>query len=85
MDGFDSEGRLVSQEEAKKVADRIVGKTGNIADFKTTDKSKAPPLPFSLSALQTECSAKLGLSAQETLDVAQRLYENNKMHHVPTQ
>ena len=83
MDGLDSEGRLISQEEAKKVVDRINGKTGSVYDYKTSDKSKAPPLPYSLSALQTECSAKLGLSAQETLDVAQVLYERYKVTTYP--
>lgn len=82
-EGLDSEGRLIDPQVAKKVVDRILGKTGKVESFKSTDKSTAPPLPYSLSALQTECSAKFGLSAQETLDVAQRLYEQHKVTTYP--
>lgn len=45
--------------------------------------SEAPPLPFDLSGLQQECSRRFGMGAQETLDSAQRLYEQWKATTYP--
>lgn len=80
---FDVEGRLVDKAFAQKIADDIAGKTGKVEAFKSQNKSKAPPLPHSLATLQQECSKKLGLTAQETLDVAQALYEKHKATTYP--
>src|SRR5690606_33376006 len=65
------------------ISQKISGKTGKITEFTTTVKSKAPPLPYSLSALQAECSSKLSLTAQQTLEVAQALYETHKATTYP--
>lgn len=81
--GLDSEGRLVDKSVSDAVAIRIKGKSGIISEYKSQDKSTPQPLPYSLSALQTECSAKFGLSAQETLEVAQKLYETYKVTTYP--
>ena len=81
--GLDPEGRLTDKAVAEEINERISGKTGKIEIYAASDKSKAPPLPYSLSALQTDCSAKFGLSAQETLDVAQGLYEKHKLTTYP--
>ncbi|AKF52525.1 Topoisomerase IA [Pseudomonas syringae pv. syringae HS191] len=49
-----------------------------------TKRGKDPaPLPFDLSTLQEVCSAKLGMGVQETLDVAQSLYETHKATTYP--
>lgn len=82
-DGLDSEGRLIDKKVAEAVGLKISGKTGKITEFTTTVKSKSPPLPYSLSALQSECSSKLGLTAQQTLEVAQSLYETHKATTYP--
>ena len=81
--GLDSEGRLVDKDVAGRIANKIAGKTGQVESFETAKKSKAPPLPFDLSGLQKELSAKLGFTAQKTLDVAQRLYETHKVTSYP--
>jgi DNA topoisomerase-3 len=44
---------------------------------------EAPPLPFDLSTLQEVCSHRLGLGVQETLDIAQSLYETHKATTYP--
>ncbi|WP_257571472.1 DNA topoisomerase, partial [Salmonella enterica] len=46
-------------------------------------ESEIAPLPFSLSALQIEAAKKYGLSAQEVLDICQRLYETHKLITYP--
>lgn len=82
-EGLDSEGRLIDKKVADAIGLKISGKTGKITEFSTSIKSKAPPLPYSLSALQAECSSKLSLTAQETLEVAQSLYETHKATTYP--
>lgn len=48
-----------------------------------TKESEIAPLPFSLSALQIEAAKKYGLSAQEVLDICQKLYETHKLITYP--
>ncbi|HBD36990.1 MAG TPA: hypothetical protein DC084_25745, partial [Cupriavidus sp.] len=38
---------------------------------------EGPPLLFDLSTLQEVCSKQLGLDVQETLQIAQALYETH--------
>jgi len=82
-EGLDPSGRLVDKAVAERIAAKIVGKTGKVQSFTSTNKSKQPPLPYSLSALQTDCSRKLGLTAAQTLEVAQSLYEKHKATTYP--
>jgi len=44
---------------------------------------EAPPLPFDLGTLQQVCSRQLALDVQETLDLAQALYETHKATTYP--
>lgn len=81
--GLDSEGRLIDKSVAEAITKKIAGKTGRVTEFTRSAKSRSAPLPYSLSALQSECSSKLGLTAQETLDVAQALYEKHKATTYP--
>lgn len=81
--GLDSEGYLIDKTVAQSVLDRISGKPGTISEFETKNNSKGPPLPYKLSTLQQVCSAKFGLTAQQTLDVAQSLYEKHKATSYP--
>lgn len=68
--------RRVDQEsEAKDIIDRCNGKSAvvsNITQKQCRDKSSAL---YDLTTLQRESNKLLGLSAQQTLDVAQSLYE----------
>ncbi len=73
--GLDDAGRLVDEAVAKELADKFKGKSGQVCDFINEEKSKAAPLPHCLSSLQKAASAKFGMSAQEVLDTAQKLYE----------
>ena len=82
-DGLDSEGRLVDKAVAEKICQKVAGKDGRVRAFRSDIKSKAPPLPFSLSALQSECGTRLGLTAKEVLDTAQSLYEKHKATTYP--
>jgi len=81
--GLDSEGRLTSLPTAQDIINSVAGQTGKILSFESTDGQEAPPLPFTLSKLQAAASAKFGLSAQDTLNCAQALYETHKLTSYP--
>jgi DNA topoisomerase-3 len=51
--------------------------------LRTERMREVAPLPFDLGTLQEVCSKKLGLGAQETLDIAQALYETHKVITYP--
>jgi len=79
----DSEGRCTSEPAARTVAQRLAGHEGRVTLAETKRLSEPPPLPFDLSGLQQECSRRFGMGAQETLDSAQRLYEQWKATTYP--
>ena len=73
--GLDASGRLVDFTQVAAVLKRVNGVEGVVTESLRENKSKAAPLPHSLSSLQKAASAQLGMSAQEVLDTAQALYE----------
>lgn len=81
--GLDAEGRLINLPTAQAIINAVAGQTGKIASFESTDGQDLPPLPFTLSKLQAAASAKHGLSAQDTLNAAQSLYEVHKLTSYP--
>ncbi len=48
---------------------------GTIASIQKTTEKKKPPLLFNLAELQAECSKRFKISPDETLKIAQELYE----------
>ncbi|MHB1565141.1 MAG: DNA topoisomerase 3 [Acidiferrobacter sp.] len=81
--GLDAEGRLVNLPAAQAIINSVAGQTGKVLSFESTDGQEGPPLPFTLSKLQAAASAKFGLSAQDTLNAAQSLYEVHKLTSYP--
>lgn len=79
----DEEGRVLSRPLAENVAQRIQGKLGLVNKVKQQPKRNAPPLPYSLSALQIDANKRFGLSAQQVLDTCQLLYEKHKLITYP--
>ena len=83
-DACDEQGRCLKQELAQQAADamRRAG-SARLVKLATERMREAAPLPFDLGTLQEVCSKKLGLGAQETLDIAQALYETHKVITYP--
>jgi len=83
-DACDDQGRCLKQELAREAAEamRRAG-SARLIELKTERMRETPPLPFDLGTLQELCSKKLGLGAQETLDIAQALYETHKVITYP--
>lgn len=80
----DAAGRCLQQPVAQQAADRI--RTGREAQVLTVDTERVrevAPLPFDLGTLQEVCSRQFGLDVQETLDIAQSLYETHKATTYP--
>ena len=71
----DDAGRVLDRAIADAVAGKVAGQAGQVVKFEASEKKQAAPLPFSLSSLQATANKKLGLSAQDVLDIAQELYE----------
>ncbi|EKT56250.1 DNA topoisomerase III [Providencia sneebia] len=83
IDFQDEEGRLFHRPLAEHVVARITGQPALVTQYQDKRESETAPLPFSLSALQIEAARKYGLSAQEVLDICQRLYETHKLITYP--
>lgn len=82
--GRDEAGRCLQQELASQTVQAIsCGKTATVLSLQTEHSREPPPLPFDLSTLQEVCSRKLGLGVQETLNIAQALYETHKTTTYP--
>lgn len=83
-DVCDDQDRCLNQMTAQQAA-QTMGNAGTAKHFKlrTERVREAAPLPFDLGTLQEICSKKLGLGAQETLDIAQALYETHKVITYP--
>lgn len=66
--------------EDQKLADDTLkaiqrSKTATVTSVETKSITEQPPLLFDLTGLQKEANKKLNLSAEETLNIAQSLYE----------
>jgi DNA topoisomerase III len=79
----DEEGRLLHRPLAEHVVNRITGQPAIVTSYNDKRESETAPLPFSLSTLQIEAAKRFGLSAQQVLDICQRLYETHKLITYP--
>jgi DNA topoisomerase-3 len=80
----DEAGHCLDQRQATSAQQRLAaGQTAIAVMVETKREREAPPLPFALSTLQEACSSKLGLGVQETLNIAQALYETHKVTTYP--
>ena len=74
----DSEGRCLDFECAVDIASALSGVAGTVDSSEKKPGRESPPLPFSLSQLQQLASSRWGYGAQDTLEIAQALYEKHK-------
>ncbi|MDC9595386.1 DNA topoisomerase III [Xenorhabdus anantnagensis] len=83
IDFQDEEGRIIHRPLAEHVVGRITGQPAYVSAYQDKRESETAPLPFSLSSLQIEAAKRFGLSAQDVLDICQRLYETHKLITYP--
>src|SRR5581483_6232469 len=88
---FGNDGRLrggdvlqLSEDEARGLASRLEQTAFAVSRREQKPYSRRPSAPFMTSTLQQEASRKLRYSAQTTMRIAQRLYENGYITYMRT-
>ncbi|EPA7683041.1 DNA topoisomerase III [Pseudomonas aeruginosa] len=80
----DDAGRCLQQPVAQQAAQQIrAAGSVQVVSIETERVREGPPLLFDLGTLQEVCSRQLGLDVQETLEIAQALYETHKATTYP--
>ncbi len=91
-DSFNDKGVLTAQvmlldeEKATALADAIKASSSNVEVISVEAKpsTRRPAAPFTTSTLQQEASRKLRMSAKQTMDVAQSLYQQGYITYMRT-
>jgi DNA topoisomerase-1 len=88
---FDQQGNLKSkdtvqltEQDARGLAKSLDGVDFTVSSVEEKPYTRRPAAPFMTSTLQQEASRKLRLSSQQTMRVAQRLYENGYITYMRT-
>nr|WP_198152053.1 type I DNA topoisomerase [Kibdelosporangium sp. MJ126-NF4] len=76
--------RLLDETEARRLAAALDGVDTRVASVEEKPYTRKPYAPFMTSTLQQEASRKLRFSADTTMRVAQRLYENGYITYMRT-
>ena len=74
-EGFSAKRRFDDAAAAKAALEASLGASGTVVRAEYEDKTASPPRLYSLTALQKDAASILGMTAKETLDAAQSLYE----------
>lgn len=70
--------RIFDKERANSLADKLKGEKAKIVSVKKDKRRTPPPLLYDLTELQRDANRKYGMSAKDTLNTMQRLYETYK-------
>ncbi|MBQ1871175.1 MAG: topoisomerase C-terminal repeat-containing protein [Lachnospiraceae bacterium] len=69
------ENGFKEKKSAEELIDKLAGKSAIVEEIEKARSKKKAPLLFNLAELQAECSKRFKISPDETLAVAQTLYE----------
>ncbi len=75
---------LLSEADARALQDRIRDRPWTVTSLEERPIVRKPSPPFTTSTLQQEANRKLGLSARDTMRVAQSLYEQGYITYMRT-
>ncbi|MDX1303747.1 DNA topoisomerase III [Photobacterium sp.] len=79
----DEDGRVLNRQLCENVVKRIKGQPAEVTESERKETRQAPPLPYSLSALQIDAAKRFGMSAADVLANCQSLYEKHKVITYP--
>ena len=75
---------ILGEEQARTLAERLPDQKWHVSKIDDRINTRSPYAPFITSTLQQEASRKLGLSARQTMQVAQKLYEQGYITYMRT-
>lgn len=75
---------LLNADTARGLAERLKGVPFTVRSIEEKPATRSPYPPFTTSTLQQEANRKLGFGAKQTMQVAQKLYENGHITYMRT-
>ncbi len=75
---------ILGEDDALKLQDSLGKADWAVTDIEKKKQKRSPAPPFITSTLQQEANRKFGLSASNTMRIAQRLYENGFITYMRT-
>jgi len=79
------QNRFLNKAEAQAIYDKLLpGSPATIASVKQKEIRELPPQLFNLNDLQKEANKKYGITAEQTLNTAQKLYEQKLLTYPRT-
>jgi len=76
--------KIATEKDAEAFLKSCIGAIFTIKNLETKPAKKSPAPPFTTSTLQQEASRKLSFSVQQTMTLAQKLYEAGKITYMRT-
>lgn len=75
---------LLSEADARALESRLQNAQWHVSNIEQREQLRRPPAPFTTSTLQQEANRKLGMSARQAMQTAQRLYEDGYITYMRT-
>lgn len=80
----DAKALLLNEATARELQSRLQSQPWEVTSVETRMQTRKPYAPFTTSTLQQEANRKLGLTARDTMRIAQSLYEDGYITYMRT-
>ena len=80
----DASAMLLDEATARQLQSRLQSQPWEVTSVETRMQTRKPYAPFTTSTLQQEANRKLGLTARDTMRIAQSLYEDGYITYMRT-